>query len=357
MDEKKIKIHQKYLKLALEQAKRGRGLCFPNPSVGAVAVQNDSVIGESYHHGPGLDHAEALLLKSVPQGLENLVLYVTLEPCNHWGRTPPCVNAIIDYKVQKVVFGCYDPNKHVLGNDTTEILKSHGIEVEYFCLPEIQKFYESYFYWVENRQPLITAKWAQSFDAKVGYRDRRVQLTNQSANIFTHQQRLATDIILTTANTILCDNPLFNVRLDNLVIPKPLAILDSKLRLTGQERCFSMAKEVHIFHQNDMIPKKNINGAHYHAIDGKPLNLEHVVQILGGLGAHDVWVEAGPQLMASLHDEKRVHQTHIFMCPVLLGNKGLDAFTMKTSVLEQSYQLQFQRMDDNMLTTFLWQEF
>lgn len=357
MDEKKIKIHHKYLKLALEQAKKGRGLCFPNPCVGAIAVQNDEIVGAAYHHGAGNDHAEALLLKELAPGLKNIELYVTLEPCNHWGRTPPCVNAIINYKVQKVVFACYDPHKHIETNDTTQILQSHGIEVEYCQVPEIDAFYQSYHHWVKTKTPFVTAKWAQSLNAKVGYHHQRIQLTNDTANLFTHQQRLQTDMILTTANTILCDHPQFNVRLNGIDRGKPLAILDSKLRLTGQERCFSKATEIHIFHRNDMLPRFFMDKVHYHSMDsGSPLDLEKVMSVIGRLGVHDLWVEAGPQLMASLHDEKRVHKTHILMTPTLLKNDALDAFSMKTPIFEQPYQLQFQPMDDNMLTTFLWQE-
>lgn len=357
MDEKKIKIHQKYLKLALEEAQKGRGHCFPNPSVGAVAVQNQEIVGCAYHHGAGLAHAEALLLNELPKDLAGVTLYVTLEPCNHWGRTPPCVNAIIEYGVQKVVFGYFDPNKHIVSNDSTKILQSHGIEVEYCEMPEITEFYQSYHHWVKTKTPFITAKWAQSFDAKVSFAHQSVKLTNPTADAFTHQQRLYSDMILTTANTILCDNPRLNVRLGAMEIAKPLAILDANLRLTGQERCFSTAQEIHIFHQQNVTPTFVRTGIHYHAVDGYPLKLEQVMRILGDLGVHDVWVEAGPRLMASLHDEKIVNRTHIFMVPQILGNKGVNAYEMETSIFAHSYQLQFQQMDDNMLATFLWQEF
>ena len=357
MDEKKIKIHQKYLKLALDEAEKGRGQCFPNPSVGAIAVQNQEIVGRSYHQGAGLAHAEALLLKELPKGLESVTLYVTLEPCNHWGRTPPCVNAIIEHGIRKVVFGCYDPNKHIASNDSTKIMQSLGIEVEYVEIPEIKEFYRSYHHWVHTKTPFITAKWAQSFDAKVCLVNQSVKLTNATADAFTHQQRLHTDMILTTANTILCDNPRLNVRLGSVEVSKPLAIFDANLRLTGQEQCFATAKEIHIFHYHTNKPSLIREGIHYHAVEGYPLNLEQVIRILGDLGAHDVWVEAGPRLMASLHDEKIVNRTHIFMVPQILGDKGVNAYEMKTSIFAQSYQLQFQQMDDNMLATFLWQEF
>jgi diaminohydroxyphosphoribosylaminopyrimidine deaminase / 5-amino-6-(5-phosphoribosylamino)uracil reductase len=357
MDEKKIKIHQKYLKLALEEAQKGRGYCFPNPSVGAIAVKNEEIVGRAYHLGAGHAHAEALLLKELPQGLEGITLYVTLEPCNHYGRTPPCVDAIIEYGVQKVIFGCYDANKHIVSNDSTQMLQSNGIEVEYCELSEIIEFYRSYHHWVRTRKPFITAKWAQSFDAKVSFVNQPVKLTNAMADAFTHQQRLHSDMILTTANTILCDNPRLNVRLDNIEIAKPLAILDAQLKLSGQERCFASAKEIHIFHHQDVKPTFKHEGIHYHPVDGSPLKLEQVIHILGDIGVHDVWVEAGPQLMASLHDEKIVNRTHIFMVPRILGKQGLDAYEMKTSIFARAYQLQFQQMDDNMLATFLWQEF
>ena len=162
-----VKQHEFFLREALKEAKKRRGFCAPHPSVGAVVVQKGQIVGSSYHDGPGHAHAEARLLGSIPPNLKDLYLYVTLEPCNHWGKMPPCVKAIIDYGVKAVVYAYSDPHIHIPENVTPEILEKQGIQVIYHPIPEIDEFYHSYHYWVKHQMPVITAKWAQSFNSKV----------------------------------------------------------------------------------------------------------------------------------------------------------------------------------------------
>ena len=160
-------MHSLFLKLALDQAQLGRGHCAPNPSVGAVAVQAGRVLAVGHHLGPGTPHAEQVVLSQLPRGLLDVTLYVTLEPCNHWGRTPPCVDAISQYGIQRVVYAFADPNPIVQANQTPALLRANGVEVCHESVPEINAFYESYRYWLATKRPWVTVKLAQSLDGMI----------------------------------------------------------------------------------------------------------------------------------------------------------------------------------------------
>src|SRR3990167_3715293 len=173
-------MHKDFMLAALDLVWLGRGICSPNPSVGAVLVHNQQIIAKAFHPGAGQLHAEQLVLDQLPaDGLTNLTLYVTLEPCNHWGRTPPCVDAIINHRIDKVVFAFRDPNPLVVKNNTPHLLEEKGIEVIHYPLPEIDLFYQSYQYWFDTKRPWVTAKIAQSLDGKIGgFNGERLRLSN-----------------------------------------------------------------------------------------------------------------------------------------------------------------------------------
>jgi diaminohydroxyphosphoribosylaminopyrimidine deaminase/5-amino-6-(5-phosphoribosylamino)uracil reductase len=359
MNKNSMSHHEAFLQLAFEQALNGLGDCAPNPSVGAVAVLDGKVLAKSYHHGSGQAHAEVEVLSLLPQNLKNMTLYVTLEPCNHWGKTPPCVDAIIEYGISEVVFAYRDPYIHQVGNDTTEILNRHGIKVLHHPMPIIDAFYQSYSHWVKFQKPLVVAKWAQSFDGKVGYHDKRVLLTSKDANQFTHQQRKYSDVILTSSQTIVCDNPKLNVRLASKAQAKPVAVLDRKLQLTGKELFFSHASRVHIFHQANQQPKYHHPHVQFHEVNLDKhgmLDLKAVLSQLGNIGYHQVWLEAGPCLMKAFHQQQLVKKTHIILSPLILGHQALSAYSFDFNYFASPYVLQYQQLGDNMLTTLLWQD-
>lgn len=346
--------HELFLNMALEQAKIRQGFCAPNPSVGAVAVLDGKIIAHAHHYKAGDDHAEAALIKRLPKDLKEVTLYVTLEPCNHWGKTPPCINAIIDYGIKKVVYAYRDPHIHTSVDKTQIILQEHGIDVIHYPTHEINAFYQSYAFWVTHRLPFITAKWAQSFDAKVAYPGKRVFLSNSKVFEFTHLRRRLSDLILTSYQTILVDNPRLNARLSKDCYDKPIAIIDSQLNLTGNERIFESTENIHIFHEIGLIPKWKKSRVHFHPV-GVGLDLKHVIKILGELGYHDVWLEAGPRLMASMHQQRLVQKTHIILTPKLLGALGLNAFSGEYPYFNQVSSFHSEQLDDNILTTFIWQ--
>ena len=133
-------MHEKFLLAALEQAELGQGLCAPNPSVGAVAVQNGNIIAQAWHKGSGTPHAEQLLLAQIAPKTPGVSLYITLEPCTHWGKTPPCVDAIIEHGIEQVFFAYLDPNPLVAQNNSAKKLEAQGIQATHIPLPVIDAF-------------------------------------------------------------------------------------------------------------------------------------------------------------------------------------------------------------------------
>lgn len=342
---------------ALEQAWRGRGICAPNPSVGAVAVHKGEIIAVAAHQGAGTAHAEQLLLEQIPKGL-GATIYVTLEPCNHWGKTPPCVAAIIKHGISKVIYGFSDPNPLVIANKTPQCLVQAGIDVLHFPLPEINDFYQSYQYWTVKKRPWLTAKLAQSLDGKIaGQEGIRMQISNEACTLFTHEQRLHTDIILTTAKTLHQDNPLLTARLNGSVYKKPLAILDSGLTLTAHIAAIKEASCCHIFHDEDHKISQPLTNCYYHPTprqaDG--LHLSFIISKLGELGYHDVWVEGGGQLFSALHCANLVQRSYLYLAPKILGETAVSAF-QGVDLFRQKKTISWEIKADNIIARFDWQE-
>ncbi|STX28610.1 riboflavin biosynthesis protein [Legionella beliardensis] len=351
-------MHKEFMIAALKQAWLGRGVCAPNPSVGAVAVHDNQIIASAWHQGAGKAHAEQSLLQQLPANLDNVTLYVTLEPCNHWGRTPPCVAEIINSKINRVVFGFRDPNPVVAANDTPQILKAAKISVEHFPLPEIDEFYQSYFFWTKTKRPWVTAKIAQTFDGKIaGPQGMRVSLSNKMCWEFTHQQRSYTDVILTTARTIRHDNPALNVRLHEVYTSKPIAIIDSQLALTADKQIFTTAKYCHIYHDECVAVKQPIPNCTYHAMPSRngQLDLDAVISKLGELGYHDVWVEAGGALFSALHQQSLVQKTYVYLVPNLLGDEAISAYQGDNFFI-YPHRVSWLAQKDNVIACLLWEK-
>lgn len=351
-------MHNSFMLQALDQAQLGRGLCAPNPSVGAVAVCGQQVVATGYHAGAGKPHAEQMVLQQLPADLTDVTLYVTLEPCNHWGRTPPCVEAIIRAGIRRVVYGFSDPNPVVAANNTPALLQQHGIEVIAYPLPEIDAFYQSYYYWTLTKKPWVTAKMAQTLDGKIaGPQGERVQLSNQACAEFTHTQRLYTDIILTTAQTIHKDNPRLDVRLPGQTCGKPIAVIDSRLSLSPQATVLTTAQHCHIFHDQRIAVDMPLPNCTYHAVSSQHgvLDLNTIICQLGALGYHDVWVEAGGRLFSALHDQTLVNTTFVYVVPDVLGESASHGYH-GGRILKGARSVSWQAKADNMIMRLDWLE-
>lgn len=349
-------MHESFLLAALEQAWLGRGFCAPNPSVGAVAVLNKKIIAQAWHHGAGHPHAEQSLLKQLPQGRSGISLYVTLEPCNHWGRTPPCVDQIIEYGIERVVYAYHDPNPLVSQNNTPALLQAKGIEVIWYPLTEITEFYRSYHHWILTQKPFVTAKIAQTFDGKIaGAEGVRTLLSNECSQAFTHHKRLHSDVILTTSRTVNQDNPLLNVRLAERTQSKPVAILDRLGILNPESNIMRSASHCHIYYDATRAPAfEHPNCTFYPTLAcSSYLDLDAVFHHLGSLGYHDVWVEAGGTLFSALHQAQLVHKTYVNLVPRVLGSNATQAY-LDIDVFKPPYTLTWESMEDNMMASFDW---
>lgn len=354
-------MHKPFLLAALENAIRGRGRCSPNPSVGAVAVQYGKIIAQSYHHGAGSPHAEALLMQQFPANTPDVTLYVTLEPCNHWGKTPPCVDAIIKQGISRVVFSYRDPNPVVAGKNTPNLLIKQGIDVIHYPMPEIDLFYRSYQHWWKTKTPWVTVKIAQTFDGKIaGKHGARVQLSNDECREFTHQQRKLCDIILTTAKTINQDDPQLNVRLRDYEQTKPVAIIDRQRTINASSKVLLNANICHIYHDGKQLPTLARDNCAWHTVstvtnkNHQPvLDLLEIVTHLGQLGYHDVWVEAGACLFNALHETNLANKTYIYLVPKVLGEEATSLYSSQ-AIYQQAHGLTWHAMGDNMIVSLDW---
>ena len=311
-------MHKEFMLLALAQAKLGRGGCAPNPSVGAVAVHHNRVIAEAWHQGAGLPHAERLALKQIAQSITEVTLYVTLEPCNHWGLTPPCVDAIIAHRIQRVVYAYTDPNPQVAAQDTPSLLRAKGIDVIHYPLPEIEQFYTSYAYWVRTRRPWVTVKIAQTLDGKIaGYQGNRIPISNEVCSEFTHQQR--------------------------------------NQSVTPNLNALKHAKRVHIYFDEAQQVTQPNPAWQYTPVScaQQRLDLDAVLDHLGRLGYHDVWVEAGARLFSELHRAQLVNRTYIYVAAKSMGDIGLSLYTDDLG-FDKATSIAWQVMDDNAMLTLEW---
>lgn len=350
-------MHGQFLLAAMDEAQLGRGFCAPNPSVGAVAVKQGQIIARAWHRGAGTPHAEQLLIEQLPPNLSGVTLYVTLEPCNHHGRTPPCVDAIIQYGFESVVFGKCDPNPLVKKNNSPDLLRAHGVSVHHLPLPEIDAFYEGYVYWTQTGRPWVTAKMAQSLDGKIArVNGARTQLSNARCEAFTHQNRLIHDLILTTARTVNQDNPKLNARGSEGVRAKPVAIVDRDLSLNPDSAVFSTATHCLIFYDEALPAPSPIAGRTYYstACQSGALDLHRVLEQLGAIGYHTVWLEAGGALFTAMHQARLVQRTHLYCVPQFLGVDAVPAYQSADCLMVDA-SVSWIPMDDNLMATFEWE--
>lgn len=301
-----------YLLLALEQARLGRGSCAPNPAVGAVIVQNNEVISKGYHKGPGLPHAEVEALAGVSES-RGATVYVTLEPCCHFGKTPPCTRFLIEKGVSKVVYGYSDPNPIVEGKGEAE-LRAAGIAVEKVEVPQLSDFYASYRHWTKTGRPFVTLKLAMSLDGKISPTDGETfSLTGEAAGKFTHENRAAADAILTSTQTVLIDDPQLNVRLTPQAVAKPVYVVGHR-EIPKSARLFATASRV-----------QRLSGS-----------FAEILEKIGRDGVHDLWVEAGPRLASAILKSGFVGRAYFYVAPLWLGPDAVPALQGVEEILSRA---------------------
>lgn len=347
-----------YLHLALKEAKKGRGFCAPNPAVGAIIVKNNEVIATGFHQGPGTKHAEIVALDEIGSDAQGATLYVTLEPCCHFGRTPPCVDRIIQSGIKEVYFAYQDPNPLVKGQGAQKLIDAH-IKCEQITIPEIDYFYQSYTYWTKTKLPFVTAKLALSLDGKIaGKNGERVQITGPELQQFTHANRFQSDAILTTARTIQIDNPQMNVRVQDKIISKPIYILDRTLKISDDKLIFQTAGNIVLFHEKNVsatrleeLKSRNIDCREIPAIENK-LDLKLVLQSIGADGCHDLWVEAGSNCFEAFLTQELLQQAFIYIAPKILHANEKTTFSLISPPFTQAKETKFHSFNNEIAIQF-----
>jgi len=225
-----------YMRLAIQLAKQGYGWVNPNPMVGAVIVKNGRIIGQSYHQKYGEFHAERNALSDCYTSAVGATLYVTLEPCCHYGRTPPCTEAIIESGISRVVVGSFDPNPMVAGKGIA-LLRSHGIEVtEDMAKDECDKLNISFFHYIQNKTPYVVMKYAMTMDGKIATHTGQSQwITGEKARRRVHEDRHRYSAIMVGVGTVIADDPMLTCRLENGRNPLRI-ICDTNLRTPLQAK-------------------------------------------------------------------------------------------------------------------------
>lgn len=322
--------HEKYIKMAIEEAKKGEGFTSPNPLVGAVIVKDGKVIGIGYHKKCGENHAEInafLDAKEKGENVEDADIYVTLEPCSHYGKTPPCADAIIKNKLKRVIIGCVDSNPKVAGNGIKK-LKDAGIEVIVNVLEEeCKKLNEVFFYYIANKRPFIVMKYAMTIDGKIATVSGKSKwITSEKTREHSHRFRNKYSAIMVGINTVIEDNPTLNCRLPNTRNPIRI-ILDSSLKIDLDSNICKTAKEIKTFIatiSNDGKKIKELESLGIEIIkienDNGKVSLKDLMRILGEEKNIDsVYVEGGAALHASLLKEKLVNKALIYIAPKIFG--------------------------------------
>jgi diaminohydroxyphosphoribosylaminopyrimidine deaminase / 5-amino-6-(5-phosphoribosylamino)uracil reductase len=296
--------HNFYMQRCLELARRGAGHVAPNPMVGAVLVYSDSIIGEGWHQQYGEAHAEVNCIASVKESDKHLIprstLYVSLEPCAHIGKTPPCADLIIRYKIPKVIIGCRDPFTEVNGKGI-EKLEVAGVQVETGVLEtECKELNKRFFTFHILHRPYIMLKWAQTQDGKIGYGNgRRLLISNEYSNRLVHQWRSEEAAILVGTNTALFDDPALTTRLWPGSSPVRL-VVDMELRLPSSLQLFNREVRTIIF--NTRKHEEDGNLLYYRITQDLSL-VRQVLNALYQLKILSVLVEGGAKLLHSFIDE------------------------------------------------------
>lgn len=234
---------QDYMRLALELAERGRGWTSPNPMVGSVVVKDGQIIGQGWHEKCGQPHAERNALASCAQDPRGATMYVTLEPCCHHGRQPPCTDAILEAGIRRVVVGSGDPNPLVAGKGIS-ILREHGVEVvEGVLREECDRLNEIFFHYIQTRRPFVVMKYAMTMDGKIAaYTGASKWVTGEGARAHVQEQRRRCAAIMAGVGTVLADDPLLTCRMPGGKNPVRV-ICDTRLRTPLTAQVVATAKE------------------------------------------------------------------------------------------------------------------
>ncbi len=322
-----VNIDEKYMALALELAKSTKGQTSPNPLVGAIVVQNNQIVGLGAHLRAGEAHAEVYALEMAKGRTEGATIYITLEPCSHYGRTPPCVDKVIASGVKRAVIATLDPNPLVAGRGITK-LREAGIQVDVGLYEaESNKMNEVFNYYIVHKLPFVTLKTATTLDGKIATIHGESQwITGEEARADVHLLRHQHDAILVGVNTVLKDDPSLTTRLPNGAGRNPIRIvLDSKLRTPINAKLVNTAEAPTWIFVNQAVKREKIlpfEQLGVRVIQTNDVHQLSIPDLLNQLGKEEIsslLVEGGGEINASFLESGYVNKVINYLAPKIIG--------------------------------------
>ena len=318
-----------YMKRAIELADQGQGKVNPNPLVGAVIVKNGKIIGEGYHECFGHAHAEVNAFLNATEDVEGADMYVTLEPCSHYGKTPPCALKIIEKKIKRVFISSLDPNP-LVNSRGVALLKSAGIEVESGILSdETEKQNEIFLKYIQTKRPFVAIKYAMTLDGKIATSSGDSKwITNETSRAFVHDLRNQYMAIMVGINTVIHDNPKLDTRRDipsrnpiRFVIDPTLRIPEDSLivQTTDHQKTYIVTghhvdsdKITRLLQKNIGIIQKNTD---------PEIDLHDLITEIAKLNIDSILIEGGSYLLGKAIESKIVDKAYVFIAPKIIGGK------------------------------------
>lgn len=324
-----LSYDEKYMRLAMQLAGNAIGRTSPNPLVGAVIVKDNRVVGCGWHRKAGTPHAEVHALNQAGELAQGADVYVTLEPCAHYGKTPPCAKALVEAKVKNVYGGLLDVNPKVAGKGF-KILEDAGIHVEYgFLQDELRKQNEVFFKWIEHKKPFIVLKAAMTLDGKIATATGQSKwITNETSRAYGYKLRDIYDGIMVGINTVIEDNPMLTARVDGGKNPIRI-VVDSSLKIDINANVVQDKSAKTIVATTDKADKDKILKLQAQDVDvivvdkdeNDKVDIEKLLDILGQQNICSILVEGGATLSGSFVAKKLVDKVYFFIAPKIVGGK------------------------------------
>lgn len=336
-----LSYDEKYMRLAMQLAGNAIGRTSPNPLVGAVIVKDNRVVGCGWHRKSGTPHAEVHALNQAGELAQGADVYVTLEPCAHYGKTPPCSKALVEAKVKNVYGGLLDVNPKVAGKGF-KILEDAGIHVEYgFLQDELRKQNEVFFKWIEHKKPFIVLKAAMTLDGKIATATGQSKwITNETSRAYGYKLRDIYDGIMVGINTVIEDNPMLTARVDGGKNPIRI-VVDSSLKIDINANVVQDKSAKTIVATTDKADKDKILKLQAQDVDvivvdkdeNDKVDIEKLLDILGQQNICSILVEGGATLSGSFVAKKLVDKVYFFIAPRIVGGKEAKTPVAGTGIL------------------------
>ncbi|MDO5591048.1 MAG: bifunctional diaminohydroxyphosphoribosylaminopyrimidine deaminase/5-amino-6-(5-phosphoribosylamino)uracil reductase RibD [Lachnospiraceae bacterium] len=319
-----------YMRRAIELAKKARGFTNPNPLVGAVIVKDGRIIGEGCHERYGELHAERNAIAALTESAEGATIYVTLEPCCHYGKTPPCTEAIIEQKIGRVVIGSRDPNPKVAGKGAKKLREAGIVVEEDFLRDECDALNPVFFHYITTKTPYVVMKYAMTADGKIATKTGASKwITGEEARNRVHTMRHEYMSILVGIGTVLADDPMLNVRIEGLKSPIRV-VCDSKLRIPLESQIVRTAGEyrtIVAYVDGENEKEAALADAKVELLkipsESETVDLKNLMQKLGEMGIDSVFIEGGGTLNENALRSGIVQEVKAFIAPKIFGGAGV----------------------------------